>query len=1014
MFQNLSFKVKIFTVITAIMVISFMAVTWIVASKSVEMAKQDAFVLAQVRAEKYKNEIMAQLQGARTTAETLSSVFETLKAHNLTDRAMMNDILQHALARKDAITAFCIAYEPNALDGKDAHYTEKTPEYDRTGRYAPYWNKLGGKIAVEPLYDIDKADWYIVPKETHKEYITDPYPYHVQGTQVMLASLIFPILHNNEFIGIISSDIVLDKIQEMVSRVGQDGQAGFTQVISNAGAIVAHPDTSFLGKSLAEAVLYNTLLANPGLARQAIVLGNEFINIHPAKETDPPEHLEQHSNWVKFLVQLEQFQQNPGVTVLDISLITPDIAEAMLHVSPPARDNVQSTIKAIATGTLHTTHENNVYTVYMPIQFSEVTKPWSVAVSVPMADVLKNANSIWRYILGVAVIAICLMSLLLYVTTRGVTKPILDLAKTAKTLGEGNFAIAIPHSQKNDEIGMLSRAFTLMAQRITELVTSLQNHTLQLEEKNNHLKSLNEMLVAAKEQAEKSSKAKSEFLSNMSHEIRTPMNAIIGMTTIGEAAHDATQKNYALGKIKEASSHLMGIINSILDMSKIEANMLELTQGEFLLEGMLRRVVSVIAVSTDKKEQHFSLTIDETIPRHLIGDDQWLAQILINLLANAVKFTPNNGSITLAVQLLHDEGTHCVLRFIVSDTGIGISEEKMDRLFDSFEQVDNSTSRKYGGTGLGLAITKRVVEMMDGAIWCDSTLGQGSSFTFTARLQKGTSALHNALPSNANARILAVGQAETLPAVCTNLLSRLQLPFTAAHSDQEVQMALTHNGPFQLCLLDTENMAEPAKTVLPFIKEHAPNLRIVVLATSTHFAKMERELIPLGAHSVLVKPLFPSDIVDNLNEAQGNPGGANATRSPVESKSLEHYSVLLVDDVEVNREIVECLLQPTGVHITCAENGREAVHLFSENREGYSLILMDMQMPEMDGIEATRRIRALNHPCAKTVPIIAMTANVFQEDVDKCLEAGMNAHLGKPLDVDQLMHALHTYLLVHQ
>ena len=1010
MFRNLSFKVKIFTVITAIMVIAFMAVSWIVASKSVEMAKQDAFVLAQVRAEKYKNEIMSQLQGARTTAETLSSVFETMKAHNITDRDVMNDILQRTLARKESITAFCIAYEPNALDGKDAKYANKGPEYDSTGRYAPYWNKLGGKIAVEPLYDIDKADWYSVPKATHKEYITDPYPYHVQGTQVMLASLIFPILQNNEFLGIISSDIVLDTIQEMVSRVGQDGQAGFTQVISNAGVIVAHPDTSFLGQSLAEAVLYNTLMANPGLAGDALVLGNEFINTHPAKETDTPEHLEQHSKWAKFLEQLAQFWENPGVVALDISLMTPEMAEAMLHASPAALAYVQNTVKAIATGTLRTTHENDVYTVYMPIQFSEVTKPWSVAVSVPMADVLKNANSIWRYVLGVAVAAICLMALLLYVTTRGVTKPILDLAKTAKTLGEGNFDIAIPHSQSHDEIGMLSRAFKLMAQRITDLVTSLQNHSQQLEEKNDHLKGLNEMLVAAKEQAEQSSKAKSEFLSNMSHEIRTPMNAIIGMTTIGEAAHDALQKNYAFGKIKEASSHLMGIINSILDMSKIEANELELTQGEFVLEGMLRRVVSVMSVSTDKKEQHFSLNIDESIPRHLIGDDQWLAQILTNLLANAVKFTQNKGTIGLTAQLLREDETHCLLQFTVSDTGIGISDKQMERLFDSFEQADNSTSRRYGGTGLGLAIAKRVVEMMGGSIWCESSLGQGSTFTFTARMQKGSPPAHNVLASPTNARILAVGPEETLPTVCTNLLARLQLPFTAAHSAVEVQQALTDNGPFQLCLLDAENLVESAHTVLSLIYERSPHLRIVVLATSTHFAKMERELIPLGAHSVLVKPLFPSDVVDNLNETLEKSHNAHAALSPAEINSLEQYSVLLVDDVDVNREIVECLLEPTGVHITCAENGVEAVRLFSENPEKYSLIFMDMQMPEMDGIEATRHIRTLKHPRGKTVPIIAMTANVFQEDIDKCLAAGMNAHLGKPVDVDKLMHALHSYL----
>jgi hypothetical protein len=228
MFKKANLKTKIFFLVTAVVVVSFLTVVWIVSNRSIEMARKDAFSLAEETAEKYRNEIKAELQGARATSETLATVFETLKAHDLTDRGMMNGVLKNALAQKDYITAFCVAYDPDELDGKDALFAGKKPEYDETGRYAPYWNKLGGNIDVEPLYDIDSADWYIVPKTTKREYITDPYPYQVQGQHVMLTSLIFPILQGDEFIGIVASDIVLDKLQEMVSRVNDREQGGYT------------------------------------------------------------------------------------------------------------------------------------------------------------------------------------------------------------------------------------------------------------------------------------------------------------------------------------------------------------------------------------------------------------------------------------------------------------------------------------------------------------------------------------------------------------------------------------------------------------------------------------------------------------------------------------------------------------------------------------------------------------------------------------------------------------------
>ncbi|MDR1065794.1 MAG: cache domain-containing protein, partial [Oscillospiraceae bacterium] len=243
MFKNLNLKAKIFLLVTAVVVVSLLMVSWIVSGRSIALAKKDAFNLAEESAERYKNEIKAELQGARITAETLATVFGTLKDHDLTDRQMMNDILKNALVQKEYITAFCIAYEPDALDGKDAEYAGQEPLYDEAGRYAPYWNKLGTNIEAEYLPSIDPEDWYIVPKETLHEYITDPYLYPLQDTEVMLASFVFPITHDGKFIGIISPDIVLDKLQEMVSREDMRAQGGYTEIFSNSGSIVAHPDS---------------------------------------------------------------------------------------------------------------------------------------------------------------------------------------------------------------------------------------------------------------------------------------------------------------------------------------------------------------------------------------------------------------------------------------------------------------------------------------------------------------------------------------------------------------------------------------------------------------------------------------------------------------------------------------------------------------------------------------------------------------------------------------------------
>jgi signal transduction histidine kinase/CheY-like chemotaxis protein len=540
----------------------------------------------------------------------------------------------------------------------------------------------------------------------------------------------------------------------------------------------------------------------------------------------------------------------------------------------------------------------------------------------------------------------------------------------------------------------------------------------------------------AREAAERASLVKSEFLANMSHEIRTPMNAIIGMTNIAKASNNIDKMQYCIGKINDASEHLLGVINDILDMSKIEANKLELSYGEFNFDRMLIKMANVINFKVEEKHQIFSVRVDKNIPATIVCDEQRLSQVIANLLSNAVKFTPEEGNITLATHLKSLEDlrqrlgaddlqelapNEYVIQIEVTDTGIGLKPEQTALLFHSFQQADSSISRKFGGTGLGLAISKRIVEIMGGTIWVDSDFGKGSTFAFIIRAKQGERASKQSLLQAGinwdNLRILAVDDTPEILEYFEELSEQFGVYCDTAANAYEALKLVKERGGYDIYFVDWKmpNMdgVELAREMGKIKSAGASSLdksAAIIMISAQDWNTIEEDARQAGIKKFIQKPLFASVIADTINECLGIEDALPGDTSGKEQADYSGRKILLAEDIEINREIVLTVLEPSHLEIICAENGRIAVEKFAAHPDGFDMIFMDIHMPEMDGYEATRQIRSLDIPRAKTIPIIAMTANVFKEDIEKCLSVGMNDHIGKPLDFMDVMKMLKVYL----
>lgn len=527
-------------------------------------------------------------------------------------------------------------------------------------------------------------------------------------------------------------------------------------------------------------------------------------------------------------------------------------------------------------------------------------------------------------------------------------------------------------------------------------------------------------LITLQRELEHASRAKGDFLSRMSHEIRTPLSAIIGMNAIAMNTNDMDRIQHCHERIDNASRHLLGIINDILDMSKIEADKFELSFHEFDLEKMLMNITNVVNFRADEKSQNLIVNMSREVPAYLIGDELRLSQVITNLLTNAVKFTPERGTIILSIDKISELGDEIMLRYEVADTGIGISKEQQAKLFTSFEQADGSISRKFGGTGLGLAISKRIVEMMGGSIWIESEEGQGSKFIFTAKLIKSKEKKQAKLASNINSdnlRILAVDDHEETRDYFRHVMAAHHISCDLAGSGEEALRMMDNCGdrPYNLFFVDWQMPNMDGVELARRIKELAGDSAVIIMISVADWSNIEKDALEAGVQQFVPKPLFPSAIINAINECIGVSGTKSNSRmqSQLSKRRMDFvgFNILIAEDIEVNQEIIAAILEDTKIGIDFANNGQIAVDMFKANFQKYNMIFMDIQMPEVDGFLATRQIRALDIPWAKEVPIVAMTANVFREDIENCIAAGMNAHIGKPIDIEDLLDKLTKYLL---